>query len=356
MSLVVSKGKQSKPARVVIYGCEGIGKSTLAAQFPKPLILDIENGTGLIEVDRINTIATLADFTSTLKALSADSMGYETLVVDTADALEKLVTRAVCEKKGVSGIEDIGYGKGWIYVEELWRTILDQLDVLQSRTGMHIVLIAHAWMRKFEQPDEQGAYDRWELKLSKKSAPLLKEWPDALLFLNYRTLVTTDQTGKAKAAGNRRVMYTSHHACWDAKNRYGLPNELDMKYEAIAIIFNQAKTPPKDAKADQAKPRELPPVSKPDVEIEKAPDGTVASVNGIDVSAFKGTVASISNDPEVDVSDGRIERVERLKTFCKERGYSPASLLAAVPEEMRAGATRPSLLSDTTIEWIFANL
>ena len=44
-------------------------------------------------------------------------------------------------------------------------------------------------MRKFEQPDELGAYDRWELKLDKNTAPLVKEWADMVLFANYKTVV-----------------------------------------------------------------------------------------------------------------------------------------------------------------------
>ena len=89
--------------------------------------------------------------------------------------------------------------------------------------GVHVVLTAHAMMRKFEQPDEMGAYDRWELKLQKKTSALVKEWSDLLLFANYKTLsVATDEKGKKfKAQGGRRVIYTSHHPCWDAKNRLG---------------------------------------------------------------------------------------------------------------------------------------
>ena len=98
-------------------------------------------------------------------------------------------------------------------------------------------------MRKFEQPDEQGAYDRWEMKLSKQVAPLLKEWCDMLLFLNYKTYVVTSETNSKKAQGGKRVMYTSHHPCWDAKNRHGLPAEMEMDFAGIAHLFKKPVRP-----------------------------------------------------------------------------------------------------------------
>ena len=88
-------------------------------------------------------------------------------------------------------------------------------------------------LSKFEQPDEMGAYDRWELKLNKKDAPLFKEWADMMLFLNYKTTVALSNSGKAKATGGKRVVYATHSPCWDAKNRHGLPDEFDLDYEVL---------------------------------------------------------------------------------------------------------------------------
>ncbi len=102
--------------------------------------------------------------------------------------------------------------------------------------NINVVFTAHSQMRKFEQPDETGAYDRWEMKLEKKTAPMLKEWADLILFANYKTYVvkTENSEKKGKAQGGKRVMYTTHHPCWDAKNRCDLVDELEFKYETIA--------------------------------------------------------------------------------------------------------------------------
>ena len=102
---------------------------------------------------------------------------------------------------------------------------------------MNVLITAHAKMRKFEQPDEMGSYDRWEMKLTRQVAPLIKEWSDMLLFCNYKTFVVSQEGGKSKGQGGKRVIYTSHHPCWDAKNRHALPAEMDMSFDSIRHIF-----------------------------------------------------------------------------------------------------------------------
>ncbi len=184
----IIKGKLAKPLRVVIYGPEGIGKSTFASQFPNPLFLDTEDSTTSLDVDRIEKPNHWKHLMYLLTELNANHMGYKTLVVDTIDWAEKMCIQSVCEQHKKEGIEEFGYGKGYTYVQESWITFLDFLTDMREN-GLNIVLVAHAHMRKFEQPDELGAYDRWELKLTKRSAPVTKEWADMVLFSNYKTMV-----------------------------------------------------------------------------------------------------------------------------------------------------------------------
>jgi hypothetical protein len=172
-----------------------------------------------------------------IQELVKDSHGFKSLVIDTADWSDKLCALHVCNRQGKTSIEDIGYGKGWVMIAEEWKSILDQINMLVERQGMHVVFLAHAQMRKFEQPDESGSYDRWEMKLEKKSSALLKEWADLVLFANYKTLVV-EIDGKKKAQGGERVMYTNHHPCWDAKNRFSLPEELKFSIEPLKAIIN----------------------------------------------------------------------------------------------------------------------
>ena len=217
-------GKQAGALKTVIYGPEGIGKSTLAARFPKPLFIDTEGSTRHMDVARMEKPSSWTMLLEQVRYIRNTPGVCETLAIDTADWAEQLCIRSICASKEIGGIEDMGYGKGYVYLAEEFGKLLNLLEEVVER-GCHVVLTAHAMMRKFEQPDEMGAYDRWELKLQKKTASLVKEWSDLLLFANYKTIaVATDEKGKKfKAQGGRRVLYTAHHPCWDAKNRLDLP-------------------------------------------------------------------------------------------------------------------------------------
>jgi GTPase SAR1 family protein len=241
----IVKGKVPTPIRAVAYGPEGIGKSTFASRWPKPLFVDAEGGTVRLDVDRIHPLSWEA-CGQAVDELAKDAKGYQTLVLDTADWFEKMLVEAILAEANKKSIEDFGYGKGYTRIAEGWKRFLDRLAAMQRANGMHVLFLAHAAMRKFEQPDEAGAYDRWELKLLKQSPGVLKEWADLVLFLNYKTIVV-EADGKHKVQGGKRVIYTTHHACWDAKNRFGLPEEMPLDEAALpapmAAIFAGLGTP-----------------------------------------------------------------------------------------------------------------
>ena len=234
--LNISTGKLPRAQRVVIYGVEGIGKTTLASGAPDPLYIDTEGGTAHLDVKRLQRPRDWTELISMVREVANTPDCCRTLVIDTADWAEQLLVQHVLNKYSKKGIEDFGYGKGYVYLAEEFGALLTACDSVIT-SGRNVIIIAHAIMRKQELPDEAGAFDRWELKLSKKIAPMLKEWADALLFANYKTLVIQGENGKARAQGARRVIYTTHQACWDAKNRHGLKDELPMEYSAIAGLF-----------------------------------------------------------------------------------------------------------------------
>ncbi len=238
----IIRGKIPGAKKVVCYGPEGIGKSTFASQFPEPVFIDTEGSTKDLDVARTEAPSSWAMLLEQVQYFIRQPGSVQTLVIDTADWAEQLCVSGLTAKYQKNGIEDFGYGKGYIYLQEEFGRLLNLLTELVEKQNINVVLTAHAMMRKFEQPDEMGAYDRWEMKLSKKVGPMVKEWADMLLFANYKTIVVNvdgqgTQKGKNKAQGGRRVMYTSHHPCWDAKNRYGLPDELPFTYSSIAQII-----------------------------------------------------------------------------------------------------------------------
>lgn len=232
----ITRGKMNVPQRVVIYGPEGIGKTSLAACWPGAVFIDTEGSTRNFDVARYPDPNSWEMLIRTVQYAMQNPANQQTLVIDTADWAEKLCVQAVCDRGGKTGIEDFGYGKGYTYLKEEFSKLLTYLDGVIA-AGVNVVLTAHAAMRKVEQPDEMGAYDRWELKLSKQVAPMVKEWADVLFFANYKTIVVMDENGKGKAQGGQRVLYTAHHPCWDAKNRHNLPPELPMQYDAFAAAL-----------------------------------------------------------------------------------------------------------------------
>lgn len=234
----IETGKARQGLKVVLYGPEGIGKSTMAAGFPGPLFLDTEGSTAHMDVRRIVFGGTWEGLTAAVTDAAIQTDCCRTLVIDTADWAEQLCIEAVCRKYKKAGIEEFGYGKGYTYIAEEFSKLLAQLDAIVL-SGRNVVITAHAKMRKFELPDEMGAYDRWEMKLSRQTAPLLKEWCDALLFLNYETFVVKSETGASKGRGGKRVMYCAHHPCWDAKNRFGLPEKADMSLDVLRPLWEK---------------------------------------------------------------------------------------------------------------------
>lgn len=270
----VTTGVQTAPVKTVLYGPEGIGKSTFASHFPDPVFIDTEGGTKRLNVARLPQPTSWAMLLDEVAEVRKGSVPCGTLVIDTADWAERLCIQAVCARAKVNGIEDFGYGKGYTYVKEEFSKLLDALEEVLN-AGHNVVVLAHAAITKFEQPDAVGNYDRWSMKTSKQVAPLLREWCDMLLFANYKTVVEKAGSGpnaKNKASGGRRVLYTTHHPCWDAKNRFGLPEEVPFEYASIAHCLPGGSAPAATQTPVQHAPAPAPqPKHQPDADILPSP-------------------------------------------------------------------------------------
>ena len=241
-ALAISRGRITRPQKAVIYGPEGVGKSTLASLTPDPVFLDTEGGTHHLDVVRLDAASSWEEIKAAIAQLAKADHPFKSLIIDTADWLEKRLAEHLCRKANKDSIEDYGYGKGWVLLAEEFARFLNSLDPLLAR-GMHVVFLAHSTVKKFEAPDQAGSYDRFELKLSKSVAPLLKEWADVVLFANYVTRIAEKDTGKTRGVGGKeRVLYATHTAAYDAKNRHGLPDKLPFSMEALASVFGAQAT------------------------------------------------------------------------------------------------------------------
>jgi hypothetical protein len=269
MSSILNKiksGPTARPQKSVIYGAEGIGKSTLASQFPTPLFLDLEDGTAHLSVRRLTRteLPTCAAVRAAIREIAqAGPEVAGTVVLDTVDWLESMAAEEVIAEANdskITSIESFGYGKGYTYLREKVTLVLADLDRC-IRSGQHVVLLAHSRVARHEPPDS-AAYDRYELKMSKQVAPLVKEWADCLLFGNFVTLVTD---GKG-VGGKKRRLWTERTAAIEAKNRVGLEPTADWGIEPIREAFKAAGIPWDTAPAatkPEPKPAPKPAAKKP---------------------------------------------------------------------------------------------
>ena len=239
----ISRGaKKGKAAKVLLYGIEGVGKSTFAADFPEPLFIDLEGSTDRLDVARFDPAPSC--WSDMLEKVEWCANGHvergSTLVVDTLDRANDMCTQHMLAKRGFDSIESPGYGKGYKYVEEEFGALMDKLDLVVG-AGVNVVLVAHAKVKHHDQPGELGGYDRWRPDLMETSSgsvsipSIVLAWADAVLFANFESIVMRDdKTGKTTATGSKRVLHTEHDACWDAKNRWGLPAKLPLDFSKIA--------------------------------------------------------------------------------------------------------------------------
>lgn len=252
--LNIITGRVQRPQKVVLYGVEGIGKTSLAAQTPDPLFIDTEGGTAHLDVRRLQKPETWEELISLIREVAATPDVCRSLVLDTADWAEAMAVDHICQKFKQPGLESFGYGKGYTFLSEEFSRLLAACDEVIA-SGKNMIITAHARQRRVELPDETGGFDVWGLKLSKQSAPLLKEWPDALLFLNYKTLVVATDSNTHKAQGGKRVIYTNHRPVFDAKNRHNLPDEMELCYASIAPIFGDAAPAPQSKSFSAPQPK-----------------------------------------------------------------------------------------------------
>ncbi len=224
----VKRGKENNPPRLLVYGTEGVGKSTFAADAPKPIFIQTEDGLGEIECEKFPLAKTLDDVMKSIEALYTEKHDYGTVVIDSVDWLERLIWDRVCRDFPVkyNSIEKVdgGYGKGYVHALTHWREFLTALNGLRHERQMVVILIGHAKIEKFEEPGS-AAFDRFSPKLHKHAAAMLIEWCDAVLFACSETDVSTKE--------KKRLLKTIAGQNFVAKNRYQLQDKLPLHWDEL---------------------------------------------------------------------------------------------------------------------------
>jgi hypothetical protein len=230
----VITGKKVRPIFCVITGAPGVGKSTFASKAPEPVFLDIERGVDQIGSARFPTPTTYLEFAMQLDALDKEEHSFQSIVVDTFDALEPLIVQRTCEDLKVASIEKLDGGAGYIHAKGLWRKLLIKLRTMSER--FNIILIGHSSVKPFNDPALPAPYDTWKFRINEKCADAIKESVDTIL---YACLDVTLTEGKTKKVGRaipgevEHIMHTQPAPGYEAKNRFNLPDPMPLEWLAL---------------------------------------------------------------------------------------------------------------------------
>lgn len=236
--------RATNPPLVVAYGIHGIGKTTLASEFPDAVFIQAEQGTpGGVELNTFGEIDTFDDVLDSIGSLITEDHDYKTLVVDSLDAMEPLIWAHTCKQNEWTNIEAPGFGKGYIALDEPWRVFLGGCKEL-TRNGVAVVLIAHSDISRFDSPTTDP-YSRYGIKLHKRAAALVQEEADIVAFFNYRIALKEKDVGFKKVShaegGGTRLIHLEERPGFLAKNRYQMPASIEYKvgkgYSALAEYF-----------------------------------------------------------------------------------------------------------------------
>ena len=247
----IKTGREIVPPRLLIYGLDGIGKSTWAASAPSPIFTQTEDRLSHIACDRFPLCETFEQAIDNLSSLYEEDHDYCTHVTDSVDWLEKLIHKSLCEEFGEKVISSnakgsgFSYGRGYVLAEEKFRTYLAGLEALRSKKRMQIILIAHTQVKRFEDP-MRDSYDQYRPNLHERICQTLLQWVDCAFFANFDVLVKSekDDYGKEKKKGigrGDRILYTEERPAYEAKNSYDMPPQMPLEYSAFEAAYNEWK-------------------------------------------------------------------------------------------------------------------
>jgi hypothetical protein len=237
MSVLSTIGKPAdRPVLVTICGDSGLGKTTLACSFPKPIVIRAEDGLQAIPANIRPDAFPVLDgpdmLWDQLKALIHEDHGYKTLVVDSVTALERMFVQNVIDTdpKKPRGIQQAlgGYGAGRDAVSGMHNRLRRAAGILAEKKGMHTVFVAHADTSRIEPPDSD-AYMRYTLRLHEKSMPAYIDDVDVVGFLKLETFTTGDGERKKAISDGTRVLITYATAANVSKNRFGITEPINVE-------------------------------------------------------------------------------------------------------------------------------
>ena len=253
----VTRGRICRPYAVVIYGPDGVGKTTFGSEAPAPIFLGPEVGSANIDVARFPTPTNWQDVLDATDELIREPHAFKTLVVDSLDWLEPILHEHICREDNAKSIERAagGYGKGYREAVNYWIQWKNKLEILREKKGMNLVFLAHTEVIPFNDPQTQSTYDRFQMKLHKLASAFFREYVDAVLFVNYEIFVKKENNRTQAYGEGERIAWTERRPGFDAKNRLDLPLQIPLKRGESWKAFVDAAAKGEPEKPDAVRSR-----------------------------------------------------------------------------------------------------
>jgi hypothetical protein len=240
---LITTGKTELPPRICVFGDPKIGKSTWAAQAPKPLFIPVDDGVDEIGVDRLpqpENFDTLMYYVS-----QTSETLYRTVVIDTLDKVELLIWAEVVRSAGKSSIEDLPFKEGYTRAVDYWQQLLSQLEQCRA-IGQIVILLGHVAVGKVNDP-AKGSYERCGLSLHKHASKLIYGWVDVIAYAHHEIVVSAERNKKSKVAAvgggsGARVLRCGGSPQVLAGNRLGLPDVLPLDWAEFAAHSQNSYT------------------------------------------------------------------------------------------------------------------
>lgn len=240
----ITSGPRMQPPRIMVFGPHGVGKTTFACSAPSPVVIQTEDGMGMLETPAFPLATTTTEAFEALSTLYSENHDFKTVVLDSADWLDALIIKDI---RATHDEKALAYGKDTLLIAEQWRLVLDWMNALRTK-GMTTILLGHVEVKRYDPPDGDS-YERYQPKLTARASAVVQEWADCVFFANWKTFVKSEAVGKNLKAGGttdnkqtivkkaissgERLLHTGEKPAYLAKNRYSLPETLPLDWQAF---------------------------------------------------------------------------------------------------------------------------